>query len=564
MSRFPGTLKQAVSGWSVTQVSVLLTVLALALWAVSLVSLRLEIGHFGLVSGFPAIFFVSLAILTLAAVLLWVSPEKHHKLLFLQLMVLIVAVWLIPTLIGTRPYFRDAFQLLQHLDGIAADEIIIIDNYFDWPGAFFVFSMLGKLGSVSLNSVMNISSFIMLLLYLPPLYVFLRNILGDSRPNLCWAGLWIFSLASWVPEGYFNPQGVAYLLFLLLLALLTTPGFWKKGRRWLPLTLSVAVVGAAIVVTHFLTTALALGALTLAAIARRSPRTIPVILVIAALAVFWNVAVTGRVDTELTRAPLVESSLVETPGSVSSGEATEDGLLNFDIVGMAERQIRNRVGSGSQSHVDVSRVRVAFSGLIALLAVAGVTCLLVKKERRTAVLIMALAAVPFLMMPVSGRIYAAVYSERMYFYLVPIMAASIIFLLGRKKWLPTSLHWAIWTIAIPLTIIAQHGNQAMDYWSPGYLEGRSYASQVLAPGVDPFAGLAMVTLGDDGTVTADASLSEYGRYFAISRHDDDIYTFLQDRPKFVDGVWEWLRSSTEYELIYANPEFSLYVSTRAD
>ncbi len=548
MSRFLSAAKQTAAGWSAVQVSTLLTAVALALWAYSLAPIRLEIGHLGLISSFPVVFFVALGILTLAAVLLWTSPDKHHKLLFLQLMVLIAAVWLIPMLIGTRPYFHDAQRNLLLIDGIIAQGGLFDTGYLDWPGAFLLFSMLGKLESVSFDSVMNISSFIMLLLYLPLLYVFLRNVLGESRGNLCWAGLWVFSLASWVPEGYFSPQGVAYLLLLTVLALLTSAGFWQAGRRWLPLTAAVVVAGAALAVTHLLTTALVIGTLAVVSVAKKSLRAVPAIVAVAALAVLWNAGVTDSAKTEIAEASLF----------TLDASATDVGMLSLDIASMVERQVLERV-TGSQSHVDVARLRVAFSAVVAGLAVAGVAYLLMKRKWRTAILLIAIAVVPFLMLPISGRHYVETYATRMYFFVVPAMACAAVLPLKGRKRLVVPIFWAIWAAAIPLTMIAQYGNQVIDRWSPGYRAGVSYVAQMRAvPEYYPVAWHWRLALDGDRVVLDNGRVMT-GSYVPISEHDDLIYSFKYDRPEFVDRVWGWLRSSGAYEHIYANPEFGLYL-----
>ena len=65
------------------QISILLTIIALLLWSHSIVYARFEIGHWGLISGLPVTFFVALALLTVASAILWVSKEKHGKLLCL-------------------------------------------------------------------------------------------------------------------------------------------------------------------------------------------------------------------------------------------------------------------------------------------------------------------------------------------------------------------------------------------------------------------------------------------------------------------------------------------------
>ena len=86
--------------WQRKRLSILLTAIALLLWSHSILTAKLEIGHLGLASSLPATFFVALAFLSLASVVLWGSKENHGKLLFLQLLIFIAAIWLIPPLTG--------------------------------------------------------------------------------------------------------------------------------------------------------------------------------------------------------------------------------------------------------------------------------------------------------------------------------------------------------------------------------------------------------------------------------------------------------------------------------
>lgn len=87
------------------QISILLTIIALLLWSHSIVYARFEIGHWGLISGLPVTFFVALALLTVASAILWVSKEKHGKLLCLQLLIFISALNLVPLITGGSPPF---------------------------------------------------------------------------------------------------------------------------------------------------------------------------------------------------------------------------------------------------------------------------------------------------------------------------------------------------------------------------------------------------------------------------------------------------------------------------
>jgi len=77
-------------------VSVLLTAIALILWSHSILYARFEIGHFGLISGLPVSFFLALAVLITASGILWASKQSHGKLLALQTVIMVCALWLIP------------------------------------------------------------------------------------------------------------------------------------------------------------------------------------------------------------------------------------------------------------------------------------------------------------------------------------------------------------------------------------------------------------------------------------------------------------------------------------
>ena len=64
--------------------SILFTIVALLLWSHSILYAKLEIGYFGLIRGLPVTFFIALAFLAVASAILWVSKEKHGKLLCLR------------------------------------------------------------------------------------------------------------------------------------------------------------------------------------------------------------------------------------------------------------------------------------------------------------------------------------------------------------------------------------------------------------------------------------------------------------------------------------------------
>ena len=54
---------------------------------------------YGLISSFPSVFFVALAILAIAAVVLWRCKERHNLLSTLQILLLIVSLYLTPLIL---------------------------------------------------------------------------------------------------------------------------------------------------------------------------------------------------------------------------------------------------------------------------------------------------------------------------------------------------------------------------------------------------------------------------------------------------------------------------------
>ena len=55
----------------------------------------------------------------------------------------------------------------------------------------------------------------------------LRTLTIDRR--LVWLAVWVFYLGNWVGQDYFSPQAFAYLLYLMLLAILVT---WMRPAGW--------------------------------------------------------------------------------------------------------------------------------------------------------------------------------------------------------------------------------------------------------------------------------------------------------------------------------------------
>ncbi|MFC1938103.1 hypothetical protein ACFLVS_00980 [Chloroflexota bacterium] len=175
-----------------SQISILLTIIAVLLWAHSILYARFEIGHFGLIHSLPVTFFIALALLTAASAILWGSKENHGKLLLLQLLILISALWLIPVVTGgSLPFMNRAYFNIGLINHIAEEGTFSTKGlwYLSWPGGHTLFAIMTILGPINFETLLNVLPIFPITALMLPLYMLLRNILGKEKVNYCWAGL---------------------------------------------------------------------------------------------------------------------------------------------------------------------------------------------------------------------------------------------------------------------------------------------------------------------------------------------------------------------------------------
>lgn len=544
------TTKLLMRPRSAEQVSILLTIIALILWTYSLTQARLNIGFYGLINSFPTSFFIALGVLTIASAILWISNEKHQKLLFFQLFFLITALWLTPALIGSHPGFGVAYRNLGLVSSIVEQGQIIDTWYLSWPGAHLLFASLSQAGALNLEPIVGTFPFFMQLLWLLPLYIFLRNLLGKTRANYCWAGLWLFSLANWIGQEYFSPQAIAFFFLLLLLALITSPSLWQQGSRRLPFLLAGSFIIAAIVITHLLTALAASLILAAFCLARRDKKVVPLVALCLLLVVLWDITGGAHYISRFGSEPIVMAP------SLDGVEQTPEGILVFDPGYIVQTNITMSL-SGSESHIAVVETRIIFSSIFVVLGLTGaILALVLTKPKKTTISVLAMAVALLLLLPLAKQ-FGWELVHRLYLYGLPFMAyfGAMLLDLGRKK---SAIILCFLLIAAgPLFIISHYGNQAKDYWPPSYIAGWHYVDDMKKNSGHPFAQLKQLSWQDNQLVFSD-NFPEEEHHFAISQHDDATYDFLYNQPQFVDRVWNWLASSQDYDFIYANPQFSVF------
>lgn len=537
-----------------------MTAVAVLLWTHSILYARFEIGYFGLIHGLPITFFIALALLTIASVTLWVSKGKHGKLLCLQLLVFISALWLIPLITGGSPPFTDhAYRNLGMVDYIVRqahfDSTVLL--YQSWPGTFILSAMAVKIGSINFEPLLGVFPFFMQILYLLPLYVFLKNTLGEARSNYWWAGAWLFYLANWGGSGYFGPQVTALFLLLTLLALVTSASIWKKDSKSFTLLGMVFIVFAALVVTHFLTSLAALSILGVICLVKKSKSMALVVGLCVLLVMCW--ALTGA-ETWVSR--------------ILSGQE----LFTADPVVVGEREITGHF-TGSESHVAVATSRLPFSVIFALIGLIGaILACLVKRKFSTAIPILAIALAPLILLPLSIH-YAGEFTQRLYLFALIPMAYFGVELFDIRNRAVTFVFCLLLVICVPLHVIAHYGNETMDYFSPGQVNGLHFfhdnTSGGYVTGAWPMGemknaeryqriGFDQLCLQNDVLVIEGEIDQDLPHYVAISRQDREYYRFFRGIPEFIEEIELKLESAVNYGLIYDSADLKLCANESID
>jgi hypothetical protein len=573
------------------QISIILTIAAVLLWTHSILYARLEIGHFGLIHSLPVTFFVALALLTVASAILWISKEKHNKLLLLQLLLLLAAFYLIPLVSGgSIPFMKNAYSNLGLTNYIIQEGNISPGLwYLSWPGAHVLFSAMAMVGAINFEPVLQIFSNLMLLASLLPLYLFLKNIMGEGRTNYCWAGLWLYFISYWGSGAFGSPQGTGFFLLITVLAIITLPSLWKKGPARLALLATAGVLAIAIVPTHLLTSLILVLMLAVFSAVKRTKRLLPIIGLCLVLIVCWDVTGGGHISTSATSQPLwspametpitaEETPAGETPAEETPGEEAPmperekpAGVFTLNPGAIAQTEITRHL-RGTESHIAVVKVRVLHSAIFALIGIAGAIFVLLFRRKPETWAILAISLTPLLLLPISGH-YGEELMQRVYLFSLPFMAYFGAMLLDMKSKLPWLIICLLLIIACPTKVIATYGNQALDYFPPGRVAVLKFfdstTTRGYVTGASPLGSTSNMLqykrldysqLGWEENKLYTQARAEMPYYIAISNRDRAWYEWFWGNPCYINDIEQLLDNAVNCGLIYNNPAVKLYES----
>jgi hypothetical protein len=417
---------------------------------------------------------------------------------------------------GIVDYISRTGAVDQHID--------VLPVYHSWPGFFAANAMLDDLAGFDTSlQYAAWAELVFNLLALAAALAILRTLTADLRTAA--VGAWLFVLGNWVGQGYFSPQGINYVWYLLVLAILLR---WFPGRPGPspPDPGAARRVGLGAVLLLLL--------ISMASTHQLTP--VVMVLVLAALVVFrqtslrslpFFMAVVVSAWVLYVAAPFTRTTLRDALGEVGAVTSNvQDTLIGY--------------GTASGGQIFVSLVTRLFTVGFCLLAVGGVVAC--RRSRRRMGTALVLAAVPLLMVAFST--YGNEIVFRAYLFAMPGLAYFAAVLL----WPPDTAAWrhraaVVGLVSVYLVLgsaVAQFGNDRQYYFTPEEVAAAEFVYDNAPPD----------SLLIEGSRSYPSQFRNYERftYVPIAREDpDDIARILADPVRTME---RWMGDTDTYRASY--------------
>jgi hypothetical protein len=535
-------------------VSIILTIIALALWSYSIPQAKLDIGSFGLISGYPVTFFIALVILTIASAILWMSKENHSWLLLLQLCLLIASISLMPILVkGSQPFLQESFYDLGRIDYIARtghfSPVALWET--NWPAPLTYWAVVLKITGASIDGFAGIIRLIPVVwhfIVMIPLFVFFRNTIGQTKPNYVWAAMWLFCIGWWSEILDTGSHSFGIFVIFCLMAVFTMPSLLESKKLTFTYSVVCIVLLAVLVTSHFLGSLVGLALIAALYFSRRFS-SYKLLVVVAVLICAWSMyGADWWFGSHLT-------GMIGQGFNV--GEAASEGLANPFF--------------GNQAHTAVVVVRLLLSALLVIITLIGLFLARKQQNTRYADITVIAIAIGFIIVSfaVAGG-YANIVFQRFLLFLMPLMAYFGVKLLRLK--FSAVILCILLIIALPMTFISIYGNQRNDYLSPAYLKSATFFQDKVSSGyvtaLMPFGQMKNIEQYPifptyEQLTWKDNELEEtilrLRHYILISNHDRETYDYLYNKPQFITNINDSMETATNCNLVFENGDATLYL-----
>jgi hypothetical protein len=561
MNAIDSIIKRVKFRLSVRQISIIFTLIALILWSFAITQASFNIGEYGLIQGFPAIYFVALALLTIASSIIWFSKENHSVLIVIQLFFLVASLWLAPLMVGgVQRYFALAFGHLGWTEYIIRTGSINPELlwYHSWPGNFILQA------AALLVTGSNIDNFENFLPWLPiiwqfllffPVYIFFKNTLGKHHPNYCWAGMWIFYLGNYVGLQNNGPQPFGVFCAFTILAFFSNSDIWKSKVIDFRYRFSTIVIFVAVAVVHmlgsFITIAISAGLY----LSKRISSFYPILVGILFIIIWSMYGATNFFNQSLT-----------------------SKILNALRLDTAFQQGTNTFFGGSELYATVNTIKIIFSLiLIGISFLGGFLAYRIKTNEYDDFTALSAASGGAVVAIFVGAGYHEELFTRFFLYFLPFLAYFGTKLLSYK---PTAVFLVIiLMIGLPLSFISQHGGQIADNIPAGYLSAsRIFTDHTDSGWVDSagpvgqnknrenyhFRSVPYEQIAWDGQLLTKKYLlhsieDNPPNYITLSEFDQAVESYYGNKQDIINNTRVSLDVTIDCNLVFASKDMILYV-----
>lgn len=569
-----------------------LAVVGVALMLTALAAGELRLDDLGLHASLGTFYYLGLILLPAASVLQFLRGTRASTWAIVAHIVLfIVIVWLTPLVLEGTPRFRTSYanfgDVTPLIDGPGLQPETFI--YHNWPLFPLLMSVVVRAG-VPVLGLLAVFPVLAMLAYVPALGVVLTVTESAARrarvaeapratlpaedeappaasisgrvasfarrirptPSVAMA-LWILPIFNWTGQDYFSPQALAYLLFLVLLAVLADVALKRDGRLSPGRLSLILAVFTAIVATHVLTSLVALALLLTLSIARLVRRP-TLVLTATAILVVWQVYVAAPF-LDFYRGPLLDSLL---------------SLGDF-----LQRNLGDRV-QGSPGHSAIVRLRIEVTGAALLLGVGGLV-LIGRRRPLAPVPRLVIAGVVAVVIVAPVTVYGGEMLIRALLFAIPFLAIVVAAALRFRPYMIAVA--LVLMLLAPVHVFTHFGNELYDYVSPQELEGfetvgglgqanvygGAPAAQFLNTTEVDYRNSSLPRGGDLAGVAGYLDPLNHAwanpklpLYVAVSRGDDAALRLFHDAPGFKAEVRAALDDNPEFEIVFDRPDFVLY------
>lgn len=226
--RAPGIAKEPEM--AVFAVTIAVLAAAMLLWRAALPTIDPNrMTDLGLVSILPPAFYLSLVLLSTGFAWQVAYSRVSGAVPYLYLVSLILILHATPPLVYGTLRYSWAWKHLGIVDyiqrhGTVDPSASFLAAYHNWPGLFVVTAWIADLlgaRAIDLASAVQFTPAVLNTALLAALVWLLRLFTDDKR--LLVTASWIFIVANWIGQDYFSPQGVSFLLYVVLLGLFLGP-----------------------------------------------------------------------------------------------------------------------------------------------------------------------------------------------------------------------------------------------------------------------------------------------------------------------------------------------------